>query len=236
MILNKEKWTKHDMAEFQDYLKSLAGNKEKYTWEQRIVNTNLPCLAIPATKIKEISNQIAKGNFLDFLNFWLWKTHQNTLINGNLICKIADFAVLKQYLNRYASLADNWATCDCLKFKITENNQQQFFSLAKEYVGSNLTFKRRIGIIIFFKFIKTNYLSEIFNLLNTLSNEQEYYVNMAVSWFLCESFIKERDLTLAYLNHNNLNKFTINKFISKCRDSFRISDTDKEMLLKFKIK
>ena len=46
--------------------------------------------------------------------------------------------------------------------------------------------------------------------------------------------IYNRDKTLKYLEHNKLNKFTINKAISKCRDSFRISAQDKELLLKYK--
>ena len=32
------------------------------------------------------------------------------------------------------------------------------------------------------------------------------------------------------------NKFTINKAISKCRDSFRVSEEDKNLLLKYKSK
>ena len=59
---------------------------------------------------------------------------------------------------------------------------------------------------------------------------------MAVAWLLCELMIKQRDKTLVYLNHHNLNKFTINKMISKCRDSFRVSREDKELLLKYKQK
>ena len=53
---------------------------------------------------------------------------------------------------------------------------------------------------------------------------------MMIAWLVCELMIKRRDETLKYLEHNNLNKFTVNKMISKCRDSFRVSDEDKEML------
>ena len=41
-------------------------------------------------------------------------------------------------------------------------------------------------------------------------------------------------LELSSLENNNLNKFVINKGISKCRDSFRISQEDKQWLLQFK--
>ena len=59
---------------------------------------------------------------------------------------------------------------------------------------------------------------------------------MAGAWLLCELMIKQRDKTIDYLKHHNLNKFTINKMISKCRDSYRVSNTDKEMLLKYRVK
>ena len=59
---------------------------------------------------------------------------------------------------------------------------------------------------------------------------------MSNAWLLCEFMIKQRDKTLHYLKSNNLNKFTINKAISKCRDSFRVSKEDKELLLKYKVK
>ena len=42
--------------------------------------------------------------------------------------------------------------------------------------------------------------------------------------------IKRRKETLAYLKHHHLNTFVLNKFISKCHDSFRISAEDKELL------
>ena len=57
---------------------------------------------------------------------------------------------------------------------------------------------------------------------------------MAVAWLCCELMIKNRNKFLEYLKHNKLNDFTVNKTISKCRDSFRVSAKDKELLLKFK--
>ena len=58
---------------------------------------------------------------------------------------------------------------------------------------------------------------------------------MAQAWLLCELFIKYREETLDYLNNHKLNKFTINKTISKIHDSYRVSKEDKEYLNKYKI-
>lgn len=234
MELIKQTWNKNDISCFQTYLKSLAGTEKQQQWEKQIVQTNLPCLAIKAPVINKLVATIAKGNFLSFIDNWHIDFHQNMIIIGSLICKIKDFDVLKQYLDIYSTKCDNWAATDTLKFKITKQNEKQFFSLAKQYVKSTLPFKRRIGIIILFKFLNDEYVERVFSILDKFKNEQHYYVNMANAWLVCECFVKQRNKTLAYLSHHNLNDFTINKAISKCRDSFRVSAEDKNMLLKFK--
>ena len=57
---------------------------------------------------------------------------------------------------------------------------------------------------------------------------------MVNAWLICELFIKRREKTITFLKDHNLNRFTINKAISKCRDSFRVSLDDKEFLLNFR--
>lgn len=78
------------------------------------------------------------------------------------------------------------------------------------------------------------YLPMIFELLDTFTKEDHYYVNMVNAWLLCECFIKQREPTLKYLAHHQLNQFTINKAIQKCHDSHRVSAADKAMLLRYK--
>ena len=235
MELVKDKWTQKDITEFQQYLKSLE-NLEKQEWTKNILNTNMPVLAIKSPVIKDIVNQIYKGNYLSFLDFMPWKYYENTAINGYLLSKITDFETVKKYLNVYSLKADNWATCDVLSFKI-KGYEKEYFSLAKEYLKSDQTFVRRIALVILFNFVLyEDYLDELYELIDSLSNEKEYYVNMINAWLLCELFIKQKERTIKYLDKNNLNKFTINKAVQKCRDSFRVSKEDKDMLLKYKLK
>lgn len=235
MELIKSHWNKSDIKQFQEYLKSLSKGEEKGKWEQRIINTSLPCLAVPAPEVKKISNEIAKGNFMEFIDLWPWENFTNTSIIGTLICKIKDFAILKKYLIKFANKVDNWAGCDLLKFGITENSKAQFFSLSQELVKSAKPFVRRIGMNILFNYIKDEqYLPKIFETLNSFETEKEYYVNMVNAWLVAECFAKQREKTLEFLKTNKLNKFTINKAISKCRDSYRVSNEDKEMLKQFR--
>lgn len=233
MELVRYNWTKENGREFVKYLETFK-RPEKIDWTKNSINTNLPVLAIKSPKIIKITKEIRKGNYLSFLDLALNDYYENTAINGNLISGIKDFEVMKRYLEVYSKRADNWATCDLLKFNV-KNYESQFFDLACEYSKSELTFVRRIGMFILFKFIDNdNYIDKVYDMLNKFEDEKEYYVNMMNARLLCELFIKRRDKTIEFLKNNKLNAFTLNKGISKCRDSFRVSKEDKEFLLKFR--
>lgn len=235
MELKKDKWTKKDIKELNDYLKAL-GNPSKVEWTKNIAQTSLPVLAIKSDDLKKVIKEISKGNFMSLLDLMVWDYFENAAINGSLICKIKDFDTIKKYLDIYSKKADNWSTCDTLSFNV-KGNEETFFNISLEYSKSDKPFVRRIGMRILFSFINNDdYIEKIFKLLDSFKEEEHYYVNMINAWLLCECMVRQREKTLKYLEHHNLNKFTINKGIQKCRDSYRISKEDKELLLRYKIK
>lgn len=232
MNLIKNEWTNLDKEEFIKYLESLK-NENKIEWTKKNINTSMDVLAISFTEIRKISNEIKKGNFLSFLDLEIYDYFECTIININLISKIKDFKIQKKYLDKYVKKIDNWASVDSLRININ-GNEKNYLNLAKKYINSNKPFIKRMGIIILFSFIdKKEYLNEIFSLIK---DDYNYYVNMAYSWLLCECYIKNKEETIEYLENAKLNKFVANKFVSKCRDSYRISDEEKKMLVKYRIK
>lgn len=234
-ILIKDLWTEDNINDFYNILISYK-NSDKIDWEKNIVNTNMDVLAIPSPILRNISKFIFKGNYISFLDLIPHRYYEDTLIYAFLISLIKDFKTQKKYINKLSKYIDNWATVDALKFNI-KDEEKLYLNYSKELIKSNKPFTRRIGSRILFSFVNNHiYIDEIFNILNSFKDEEHYYVNMVNAWLLCELFINERDNTLNYLKHHNLNKFTINKAISKCRDSFRVSDEDKELLLKYKVK
>ena len=113
MELNRDNWSKNDIQEFQDYLRTFTNHK-KLEWSKNILKTDLPLLCMSNPQMKEISTKIAKGNFTEFIDLMIWEYYENTVINGYLINKIKDFKSVKHYLDIYSKKADNWATCDIL--------------------------------------------------------------------------------------------------------------------------
>ncbi|NCU32971.1 MAG: DNA alkylation repair protein [Candidatus Moranbacteria bacterium] len=234
MELMKQMWTKEDGEEFQQFLIG-CGRPEKVEWTKKIINTQMPVLAVLSPIIKDIIKKILKGNFVSFVDLWLWDCFENTSVNGGLIMKMKDFNMMKSYLLPFCERADNWATCDLLTFAVDEKNEKHFWNLSLELVGSDKLFMRRVGVNICFKFIeREGFLPKIFDRINGMRGETEYYVNMVAAWLIAECFAKKREETLAFLKTNKLNDFTANKSVSKCRDSFRVSKEDKELLLQFK--
>ena len=207
-------------------------NEDKIDFTKRVVNTKKPCLGILVPKQKEIVKSLinVRSEVLDIMPN---KYHEALMIDAYLINTIKDFKEQVKYIEKLSKYVDTWSVTDSLKFRI-KGDEEAYFRYAKELLTSNKPFKRRIGIRIFFQYVKTDYIKEIFKELDKFQNEEEYYVNMAISWFLCEAFIKNRDLTLAYFKDNKLNSFAINKAISKCHDSFRVSPEDKKLLNNYK--
>ncbi len=228
----KENWNNNDIEEFNKYLKSIK-REDKIEFAKKTINTNMELLGIPTLDLRKISKEISKGNYLSYLEKANNDYYENTIINALLINNINDIETKKQYISKV--VIDNWATVDIMTFKI-KGKEKQYLELAKEYIKNNHSFISRIGVRILFNYTALTDLTEIFEIIDTLYSEEEYYVNMAVAWLMCEIVIKNRNQAFEYLKHHKLNKFTINKSISKCRDSYRVSNDDKEKLKEYRIK
>ena len=234
MELNKGLWELEDSSSFYKYLKELQ-NDDKVEWTTNIVNTNMEVLAIPVPILKRVAKEIMKGNYISFLELKLLDNYESTIIYGSIINTLKDIELVRKYLDIYVNYIDNWSSCDILSINLKDKDE--LFELAISYINSDKPFVRRVGFRLFFKYLDNQlYIKRIFSIIDKMYDEGHYYVNMIIAWLLCESFIKNRDMTLTYLKNNNLNDFVINKMISKCRDSYRVSKGDKEMLLQFKRK
>ena len=84
-------------------------------------------------------------------------------------------------------------------------------------------------------YINDEYVDKVIEQLNNVKNDA-YYVKMAIAWTLAEIGIKYYSKLIEYMNskENNLDKFTYNKTLQKMRESYRISDIQKDELKKMK--
>ncbi len=235
MELKRKCWAKSDILEFNQYLLSLA-NLEKGVWTKRIYSCQKPCLAIKVPVLKQIAKEIAKGDAISFLKYQTHEYIEDDILTACIISLFKDFDLQQKYILDYLKNVDSWVCTDTLK--ISENNFEKVYAFACSIFDSKYTFLRRFAFVCLLKFAKKEeYIELIFDLIKKANLEQEYYVNMAISWLICEIMIYFPSKTYKFLeeykdlykNANNI--FVIKKSISKCRDSFRIDN-----LLKIKLK
>ena len=228
MDLVKTQWQVADIQAFEAYLFSLR-KPDKVAWTQKIVNTQRTVLAIPTPTLRAIAKKIRQGNWLSFLDLRIFSTHESIVIHGIILSQISDLALLEKYLVRYADDVDNWAACDLLSFRV-QRHETEFLNLSRRFVQAENLFLRRIGLIILFKLVNADYIDDVLAIVDSLQNETEYYVNMAVAWLLCDCWIKQREKTWIFVQSHALQTFVAKKFVSKCRDSYRVSVVDKQLL------
>ncbi len=228
-------WGSKDIEALSDYLKSVSKGEEKAVWEQRIVNTALPCLAVPSTEIDAISKQISRGEIYKFLDAMPHDNLSLLYVSAKVLNHVKDIDRYIMYLDRYLAYCDCWGSTDVLKFPLASKYPAQFLALSDRYTRSDNPYVIRVGLLILHKgFVDEEHIDIIFDTLDRLKDNDHYYVMMMCAWILCECVVKVPDRSIAYIKDCILSKFVVNKAISKCHDSFRISDYNKALLKSYR--
>ncbi len=212
--------------------------EQKYRdFNSSIAKNEHPMIGVRIPKLREIAKQIAKTDAYNFLNNNQLYYYEEILLQGFVIGYLKDSDDKKyQLANDYIQLIKDWSECDCViaTFKFMKNDIAKTYNMALQLCDSTQQFVRRSGIVILMDYcLGEEYIQKSLNiLLNIKSND--YYVNMAVAWALSVCFVKNFDMTLNQFKGCDLDKFTYNKTIQKCIESFRITSQQKSMLRKMK--
>lgn len=235
MELVRDQWNHELEVQFLSYLETLS-NRSKQAWATRMLNTKLDVLVVSTKVLNKIAQDIRTGNYESFLELKVFSNYESTAIYGLIISKVDDFNQLKSYLSVYIHQMDNWAHCDLMAFSSIEDNKDQFIELSNEYLKSDKVFIRRLGLFILYQLMVRELISpsEALNSITSLKDENEHYVIMMAAWLLCESMIRHKEETLAFITAHDINKKIMNKGIQKCRESRRINQKEKDELKDYK--
>ena len=141
-------------------------------------------------------------------------------------------------IKKFIPLIDNWSVCDtfCAGLKQVKNNKEEFLNFVKPYLKSKQEFEVRFAVVILLDYyIEDRYIDFILNELRKINTEY-YYINMAIAWCYAECFIKYYEKTLEFFKEVELNKFVRNKSIQKAIESYRLTDSQKEVIMLYKCK
>ena len=233
--MNLSVWNDSKYLEYIKYLKSISEEEYK-KFNSKIIFTNYKMLGIRLPILRKIVKEIIKGDYKSFLNISGNTYYEEVMIYLLVVASLKSIDELMIYFDNALSLIDNWALCDsfCGSLKIIEKNKDYFLVIIDDLLKSKETYKIRVGFVLLLNYyVKEEHLDIIFKYLDNIKSE-EYYINMAKAWLLCEVFIKYQDYGFKYLINNELDSFTINKAISKIRDSYRVSKDVKDSILIYK--
>ncbi len=196
-----------------------------------IIGVRLPALRKLA---KDLTKQQPEAVAL-FLNSLPHHYHEENLLHGFLIEQVKTFDQAIAYTEAFLPYIDNWAVCDTFSPKLFLKYPKETYTHILQWLKSPQPYTIRYGIGL----LLSNYLDDLFEseMLSLVASIQsdEYYVNMMIAWYLATALAKQYEATLPLIQSQTLSPFVQNKTIQKARESRRISQEVKEMLVRWKV-
>ena len=186
--------------------------------------------------VKKIAKEVIKSGEEDlFTNSLPHKYYEENNLHSYIISDCKDYDKTIRLLDEFLPYVDNWATCDIIVPKVFKKNLDKLIKEINRWIKSDKTYTIRFGI----KMLMTHYLDEDFKseYLNIPSSivSDEYYINMMIAWFYATALAKRWDDSIKYIENKKLTKWVHNKTIQKARESYRITNEQKEYLKSLKI-
>ena len=120
--------------------------------------------------------------------------------------------------------------------KILKKNKDKLIEKIIIWSKSKEVYTCRFGIEMLMRhYLDEDFKSEYLNIPSTIVSD-EYYINMMIAWFFATALAKHWNDSIKYVENNKLTKWVHNKTIQKARESYRITNEQKEYLKSLKIK
>jgi 3-methyladenine DNA glycosylase AlkD len=205
-------------TKYRDFHAKLMPNIDKNT----IIGVRVP-------QIRAFAKQI-KNNSGEFLSKLPHKYYEENNLHAILVSQISDFDKCIEKINAFLPYVDNWATCDIMNPKSFKKNKEKLLRQIEKWLKSEHTYTVRFGI----EMLMTHFLDEDFDEryleMVSLVKSDEYYINMMIAWYFATALAKKWDFAVKFLEEKRLPKWVHNKTIQKAKESYRITQRQKEYL------
>lgn len=212
--------------QYKTFHSSLVPGKEN------IVGVRMP-------KLRQLAKEIVKSeDWREFLRCESRGFYEEEMLKGLVIGMAkCDINERLELVKAFVPHIDNWAVCDIFTggLKAFAKNRELILPYIEQCLDSDDEFTIRFAVCMLMDyFVDDKYADYTLGKIAAITHTA-YYVMMARAWALSVCFIKQREKTLELFKAMTLDKTTQNKAIQKCRESLRVSEEDKQLLLGFKI-
>lgn len=192
-------------------------------------------IGVRVPQVRKLAKAIYKEeDFHDFLAELPHKFYDENMLQGLIISEYKRFDDCVVELEKFLPYVDNWAVCDIMSPKCFKKNKTELLEKIRQWTASNHVYTCRFGVgMLMSHFLDDDFKPEYLEIPAGICSD-EYYINMMIAWFYATALAKQWDATIGYITENRLGDFVHNKTIQKARESYRITDEQKEYLNKFK--
>ncbi|MGN1113255.1 MAG: DNA alkylation repair protein [Acutalibacteraceae bacterium] len=192
-------------------------------------------IGVRMPELRKLAREIVKNSdWQEFLSIDSREIYELEMLKGLVIgmakCTIEERLEL---VKEFVPQIDNWAVCDTFTggLKAFGKNRELILPYIEECLKSEEQYTVRFAVCMLMDYyVDDEYIDYTLKKIARIKHSG-YYVMMARAWALSVCFIKQREKTLELLQKKSLDSETQNKAIQKCRESLRVSQEDKEMLL-----
>lgn len=224
--------------EIENRIFELADTKYKEFHSGLCPNIN-NIVGVRVPVLRNYAKELAKSDFRTYLNNAKDDYYEETMLQGMVIgLSKMELEERLNYIKKFVPKIDNWAICDvfCAGLKFTNKNKEIVWEFLKVYNNSVEEFELRFFIVMLLDYYITDkHINEVISILDNIKHKG-YYVKMAIAWTISAAYIKYPKITMKYLINNTLDDFTYNKALQKIIESYRVSDSDKEIIRSMKRK
>lgn len=191
-------------------------------------------LGVRSPKLKALAKEIyGSGEANLFLSQTPHFYFEENNLHGFLLGCIKDVNKALALTEDFLPFVDNWATNDltAMGLKCFSKNTAIVRPYAEKWTGDFRPFVVRFGVVCLLSyFLGDAFEQSDFDLLSDIKIKDDYYVDMAVAWYLSVALVKKYDLAVMALKENRFGTWVHNKAIRKAVESFRIDDEKKSFL------
>lgn len=217
---------KYQDLKYRDFHSKLMPTVNK----DRIIGVRTPVL-------RKIAKEFNKSDYKeDFLKAVPHKYYEEDNLHAFLIEQIKDFDECISALDNFLLYIDNWATCDMMTPEVLRKFPDKLYLKIQEWVKSSHTYTVRFGVVTLMKFFMNERIDENHLKLLLSIKTDEYYINMAIAWYLATALAFNWDTVIPYIEKKKFSKWIHNKAIQKAIESYRITSDQKSFLKKLKIR
>lgn len=210
---------------------------ESYGQFQRKLIPNLlgeRIIGVRTPELRALAKELAPcPEFLQDLPHRYFEENQ---LHAFLLEQCKDFAQTVANVDAFLPYVDNWATCDQLSPKVFKKHRAELLPYIRRWLMSEHPYTVRFAIGMLMQHFLEEDFSEEYPRMVASVEMDAYYVRMEQAWYFATALAKQYDAVIPYIEQNRLERWTHNKTIQKCLESYRISREQKEYLKQFRRK